>query len=139
MREKPEGQWFGEEEWFMFQSNPICRHVCYVGFMVGGWMMLGVIGGPVFGASIPIITKLVLRCSTAEPPKAHIHHLTPARDNGVVDNPSSCGVVGLDGAFGLGPTHVDKGLPVGNHLLCLGIPIRKCHSGFFFIKKVLKN
>ena len=97
--------------------------------MVGSWMMLGVVVGPVFGASIPIVTKLVLRCSTAKPPKAHIHHLTPARDNGVVDNPSSCGVVGLDGAFGLGPTHVDKGLPVGNHLSCCdekGSQLRFC-------------
>ena len=64
--------------------------------------MLGVVVGPILGASIPIVMKLVLRCSTAKPPKAHIHHLIPARDNGVVDNPSSSGIVGLDGAFGLG-------------------------------------
>jgi hypothetical protein len=35
----------------------------------------------------------------------------------IVNNPSSSGVVCLDRAFGLGPSHVNKGLAVGNHLV----------------------
>ena len=47
----------------------------------------------------------------------HIHHFASVRDNGIVNNTRSCGVVSLDGAFGLGPSHIDEGLAVGNHLM----------------------
>ncbi len=73
---------------------------------------------PVLGSCIPVVSKLVLPCTAMEPPDAHIHHLALARDNGIVNNPSSCGVACLDRAFGLGPLHVNEDLAVGNHLAC---------------------
>ncbi len=42
--------------------------------MVGVRVMFGVVVRPVFGASIPVITKLILRCAATEPPEMHIHH-----------------------------------------------------------------
>jgi hypothetical protein len=47
---------------------------CPVAFMVGVWVMFGVVIGPVFGSSIPAVLKLVLRCTASKPPEAHIHH-----------------------------------------------------------------
>jgi hypothetical protein len=41
---------------------------CPVGFMVGVWVMFGVVIGPVFGSSIPVILKLVLRSAASKPP-----------------------------------------------------------------------
>jgi hypothetical protein len=73
--------------------------------MVGIRVVFGVVISPVFGARIPVVTKLILRSTAAEPPEAHIHHLAPTRNNSVVNNPRRCGVVCLDGTFGLGPTH----------------------------------
>jgi hypothetical protein len=87
-----------------------------VTFVVGVWVVLCVVVSPVFGSSIPVVSKLVLRGLTMEPPKAHIHHLAPAWNNSIVNNPCRCGVVCLNGAFGLGPSHVNEGLVVGNHL-----------------------
>ncbi len=87
-----------------------------VGFMVGVWVVFCVVISPVLGFCIPVVSILVLQCTAMEPPEVHIHHLAPARDNGIVNNPSSCGVVCLDRAFGLGPSHVNEGLAVGNHL-----------------------
>ncbi len=46
-----------------------------MGFIVGVRMMFGVVVSPVFGAGIPVITELVLRCTAMEPPEAHILHL----------------------------------------------------------------
>ncbi len=88
------------------------------GFMVGVWVVFCVVVRPVLGSCIPVVLKLVLRCPAMEPPEVHIHHLAPARDNSIVNNPSSCGVVCLDRAFGLGPSHVNEGLVVVNHLAC---------------------
>jgi hypothetical protein len=57
-----------------------------VGFMVGVWVVFGVIISPVFGASVPVISKLILRCAASKPPEAHIHHLGPAWYNRFVGN-----------------------------------------------------
>ncbi len=89
-----------------------------VGFMVGVWVVFCVVVFLVLGPCIPVVSKLVLRYTATEPPEAHIHHLAPARDNAIVNNPSSCEVVCLDRALGLGPSHVNEGLAVGNHLAC---------------------
>ncbi len=85
---------------------------------VGVWVVFCVVVSPVLGASIPVVSKLVLRGPAAEPPKMHIHHLAPMQNNNVVNNPCSCGVVGLDGALGLGPSHIYEGLAVWNHFAC---------------------
>ncbi len=86
--------------------------------VVGVWVVICVVVSPVLGASIPEVSKLVLRGSAVEPPKTHIHHLAPMRNNSVVNNPCSCGVVGLDGALGLGPSHINEGLAVWDHFTC---------------------
>jgi hypothetical protein len=41
---------------------------CPVSFMVGVWVMFGVVIGPVFGSSIPEISKLVLGSTASKPP-----------------------------------------------------------------------
>ena len=88
---------------------------CPVGFMVGVRMMFGMIIGPVFGTSIPVVTKLVLRCTAAKPPESHIHHFSPARHNRFVGNPNRGGVISLDRDFWLWPSHSNEGLLIGNH------------------------
>ncbi len=45
----------------------------------------------------------------------HIHHLAPTWNNSVVNNPCSFGVVGLDGALGLGPSCINEDLAVWNY------------------------
>ncbi len=81
-------------------------------------MVFGVVVGPVLGACIPVISKLILGCTATEPPKLHIHHLGPAGHNSLVGNSSCCRVIRLDRIFRLEPTHGDEGLAVGNHFTC---------------------
>jgi hypothetical protein len=87
-------------------------------FVVGVWVVFCVVVSPVLGASIPVVLKLVLRGPAAEPPKMHIHHLAPTRNNSVGNNSCSCGVVSLDGALGLGLSHINEGLAVWNNFAC---------------------
>ena len=87
-----------------------------MGFMVGFWMVFGVVVSPVFGACIPVVAKLILRCMASQPPELHIYHLASFRDNGIVNNPRCCGVVCLDGGFGLRPSHVDESLAMWEYL-----------------------
>jgi hypothetical protein len=44
-------------------------------------VVFGVVVRPVFRASIPVITKLVLGIVAKEPPEAHIHHFGLAGNN----------------------------------------------------------
>ncbi len=83
----------------------MCR---LMGFVVGIWMVFSVVICPVLGSSIPVILKLVLRFVAIKPTKVHIHHLALTWNNCIVGNPSSCGVVSLDRAFRLGPTHINE-------------------------------
>jgi hypothetical protein len=60
---KPEGQWFGGRE--MSCANPV-PNACMcspVGFMIGIGVVFGVVISPIFGASIPVVAKLILRCT----------------------------------------------------------------------------
>ena len=86
-----------------------------VGFMVEVRVMFSIVIGPVFRASIAIVSKLVLGFTAAEPPKSHIHHFVPSRNNSVVGSPCSSRAVSLDRRFGLGPAHVDKSLAMWYH------------------------
>ena len=61
-----------------FPDSSMCDTV---GFLVGVWVVLGMVVGPVFGSSVPVVAELVLRAPALEPPEAHIHHLDPAGDN----------------------------------------------------------
>jgi hypothetical protein len=65
---------------------------------------------PVLSSRIPVVAKLVVRLAAMEPPKVHIHHFAPARDNSMVSNSCSCGVICLGRVFWLEPTHIDEGL-----------------------------
>jgi hypothetical protein len=58
-----------------------------VRFIIGVWVVFCVVVSPVFVSSIPVVSKLVLRGLAMEPPKVHIHHLAPAWDNSIVNNP----------------------------------------------------
>ena len=58
---KPEDQWFGGRE--MSCANPI-PNACMcspVGFMIGIGVVFCVVISPIFGASIPVVAKLILR------------------------------------------------------------------------------
>jgi hypothetical protein len=116
MRENPRANGLVKRAGSCAHPIPYACMSAPVRFMVGVWVVFCVVASPVFGSSISIISKLVLRGSATKPPKAHIHHLAPAWDNSIVNNPCCCGVVCLNEAFGLGPSHVDEGLAVGNHL-----------------------
>ena len=85
--------------------------------MVGVRVMFGIVVGPVFRAGVPIVSKLVLRFTAAEPPKSHVHYFALSRNNSVVGNPCSSRVVSLDRRFGLGPAYVDMGLAVWYHFM----------------------
>ncbi len=89
-----------------------------MGFVVGVRVVFGVVVGPVLGACIPVISKLILGSTATEPPKLHIHHLGSAGHNSLVANSSCCRVICLDKTFRLGPTHGNEGLVVGNHFTC---------------------
>ncbi len=89
-----------------------------MGFVGVVMVVFGMVVGPVLGAHIPVITKLILEIAVTEPPKLHIHHFCPAGDNGFVGHSRDCRVIHLDRPFWLGPTHGNEGLAVGNHFLC---------------------
>jgi hypothetical protein len=72
-----------------------------MGFVVGVRLVFGVVVVPVFGACIPVITKLILGCAATERPKLHFHHLGPAGDNSVVGNSRHCRDIRLDRTFWL--------------------------------------
>jgi hypothetical protein len=68
-------------EWRMglcaYQAPDACMSTL-VGFMVGVWVVFGVVVSPVFRASIPVVTELVLGGTAMEPPEVHIHYFGPA-------------------------------------------------------------
>jgi hypothetical protein len=107
-----------------------------MGFTVGVWVMFCVVISPVLSSSVPVVAKLVLRCTAREPLEAHIHHFSPARDISIVGNSFSCGVISLDRAFWLGPPHADEGLAMGYHFSCRDEMrskfrfCRRCHNKF---------
>jgi hypothetical protein len=89
-----------------------------MGFVVGVRVVFGMVAGPVLGACIPVVTKLILGCVAVEPPKLQIHLLCTVGDNSFVGNSHGFRVIHLDRTFWLGPTHGNGGLAVGNHFLC---------------------
>ncbi len=116
MRENPRANGLAKRVGSCAHPIPYACMSAPVRFMLGVWVVFCVVVSPGFGSSIPVVSKLVLRGLAMNPPKANIHHFAPAWDNIIVNNPCCCGVVCLNGAFGLGPSHVNEGLAVGNHL-----------------------
>jgi hypothetical protein len=99
-------------------QGPVSGMQASMGFVVGVGVVFGVVVSPVFGACIPVISKLILECAATEPPKSHIYHLGPAEHNSLVGSSCCCRVIHLDRTFRLGPTHGNEGLAVGNHFTC---------------------
>ncbi len=99
------------------QGSVTCMRAL-MGFVVGVRVVFGVVAGPVLGACIPVISKLILGCMAMAPPKPYIHHLGPAGHNCVVCKSNCCRVICRDRTFGLGPTYGNKGLAVGNYFTC---------------------
>jgi hypothetical protein len=60
-----------------------------LGFMVGVWVVFGVVVSPGFRAGIPVEMELVLGGMAQEPPEAHTQHFGPAGHNRFVGN--TCG------------------------------------------------
>jgi hypothetical protein len=83
-------------------------------FVVGVGVIFGVAVGPVLGACITVVTKLILGCTATEPPKLHLHHLGPAGDNSFIGTSRGWRIISLDRLFWLGPTHGDESLAFGN-------------------------
>jgi hypothetical protein len=79
-----------------------------VGFMVGVWVVFGVLVIPVFRASITVVTT--------EPPKAHIHHFFLAGNNCFIGN--TCGELSVWTGLLVGASHRDEDSPVGIHFSC---------------------
>jgi hypothetical protein len=98
--------------------GPVTCIQASMGFMVGVRVVFGMVVGPVLGACIPIITKLILGCTAMEPPKLHIHHLGSAGDNSLVGISCGCRIIPLDRTFWLWPTCGEEGLAVGNNFSC---------------------
>jgi hypothetical protein len=100
---------------FSTHQGPVSCMQDSMGFVVGVRVVFGVVVGPVLGACIPVVSKLILGCVATEPSKLHIHHLGPVGHNSFVGNSCCCRVICLDWTFRLGPTHGNEGLAVGNH------------------------
>ncbi len=66
--------------------EPVTCMQALMGFVVGVRVVFGVVIGPVLGACILIISKLILGSAAMEPPKLHIYHLGPAGHNSLVGN-----------------------------------------------------
>ncbi len=98
--------------------GPVTCMQASMGFIVGVWVVFGVVVSLVLGACIPVVSKLILGCTAMEPPKLHIHHLGPTGHNSLVGNSSCCRVICLDRTFRLGPTHGNEVLVVENHFTC---------------------
>jgi hypothetical protein len=90
MRENPRANGLARGEGSCAHPIPYASMSALVRFMVGVWVVFCVVVSPVFGSSIPVVSKLVLRGSATEPPKVLIHHLAPAWDNSIVNNPCCC-------------------------------------------------
>jgi hypothetical protein len=52
-----------------------------VGFIIGIWVLFGVVVSPVFRAIVPVVTELVLGCVAMELLEARIHHFFPGKHN----------------------------------------------------------
>ncbi len=91
-----------------------------VGFVVDGWVVLGVLACPIVTAFIRVVAELLLRFLAAKPPKAEVHRHGFLWDNGEVGDINGSGVVHLDGSAWLRPTHFDEGLTEGGWLWCTG-------------------
>ncbi len=92
-----------------------------VGFVVNGWVVLGVVVCPIVTAIIPVVAELLLRFLAAEPPLTEVHGLGFMWDDGEIGDANGSGVICFDGCAWLWPTHFDEGLTEGDHFLGCGV------------------
>ncbi len=92
-----------------------------VGLVEDGWVVFGVVVGQIASAFVPVVVELFLGFTASQPPEAEIHGLGFPRDDGVVDDVGSSGVVHLDGSAWLWPTRFVEGLLERDHFLGGGV------------------
>ena len=80
-----------------------------------GGVTLGAVVGEVEFAGGPEKSELALGFSAAEPVEFHVHGFCFARDAGFFGHADCCGVVALDGSWGMGPSHFGEGLTERDH------------------------
>lgn len=88
-----------------------------VGKVVCWGVMLCAVITPVFRASIPVNSKLLLGDAVAQPVVPEVPRLGFAWDECGVGHANSGGVVALEGRAGLLPTHFGEGLAKRKHFL----------------------
>ena len=69
--------------------------------MVRRWVMFGVIVAHVFKAGMPMDSKLFACNLISNPKVAHLHGTRALAFDGAVGNAGCCGVVAVDGSWGL--------------------------------------
>ena len=89
-----------------------------VGFVVKWWMMLGTVVDPVDPPGGTIKMELILGGSATQPVKLHVHRFVMKRQDCVVSDAVSSGVISLKGIRWLRTTHFKECLEYGNHFLC---------------------
>jgi hypothetical protein len=96
-------------------------------FMVGVRVVFGVVVCPIFRH--PSNSKIVLGIHSNIATRGTYPSSWPGGDNCFVGNTCGSQVIRLDGAFRLGPPHVNECLPVRDHLSCCDKESRKfCFS-----------
>jgi hypothetical protein len=77
--------------------------------VVGCWMVFRKVVGEIVGAFTPVNDKLLLGDVVAHPVEAHVNGFRPALFYSYVAYPCCTGIVGLDGGWWLGVSHVNEG------------------------------
>ena len=86
--------------------------------MVALWVVFGDVVHHVGDSPVLVETILPLNHSTTKPMEVHVHRFKLLGDNGIVCEPSSGGVVGLDGSPWLGAIHFHADVSNSNYFFC---------------------
>ena len=78
-------------------------------------MIFGTVVDKVGGARCPKVAELVLIIPETDPMELHVHWFGLKMNYGLVGYSKICGVVALDGSFGLWPANFDESLEEGHH------------------------
>ena len=73
-------------------------------------MVLGMVVGQVIGSGGPVEAKLRLGFTAAEPMEAEPNHFGPPLNDGVLEETSGGGIVGLEWRGRLRPAHFQEGV-----------------------------
>ena len=89
--------------------------------VVHGRVVLGDVITIFGGSRPPVMTKLLLRFSAADPVETHVHYFGFLRGNSVVDYSKVCGVVRLDWRWWLWMSHGDEGVSGWYHFAAIDV------------------